>query len=152
MIQGLWCSICFQFRHFICCSVHARWILHHCQMCFFFFNTFLLVFFFTYQFHCGPHTWYIHYPNRSFCTLYCVSLIFSFNSSFCFLVKSCGMFTLLNGASDSLILFRFWNISYFLFLSFSEISNGHCLWSAAFPSLIACSVIPWSKVILIMLL
>ena len=47
------------------------------------------------------------------------------------------MFILLNGASDSLILFRFWNISHFLLSSFSEISNDHCLSFVAFPSLIA---------------
>ena len=62
------------------------------------------------------------------------------------------MFILLNGASDSLILFKFWNISHFLLSSFSEISNGRCLSSVVFPSLIACSIMSWSKVILIMLL
>ena len=56
------------------------------------------------------------------------------------------------GASDSLILFKFWNISRFLLSSFSEISNGRCLSSIVFPSLIACSIMSWSKVILIMLL
>ena len=58
------------------------------------------------------------------------------------------MFILLNGASDSLILFKFWNISHFLLSSFSEISNGHCLSSVVFPSLTACSIISWSKVYL----
>ena len=62
------------------------------------------------------------------------------------------LFILLNGASDSLILFKFWNISRFLLSSFTEISNGHCLSSVVFPSLIARSIMPWSKVIFIMLL
>ena len=62
------------------------------------------------------------------------------------------MFILLNGTSDSLILFKFWNISHFLISSFSEISDGCCLSSVVFPSLIACSIMPWLKVILIMLL
>ena len=71
---------------------------------------------------------------------------------FCFLVKSCAMFILLNKASDSVILFKFWNISYFSLSSFSEMTNGHSLSSVAFTSLTTCSIMPWSKLILIMLL
>ena len=59
------------------------------------------------------------------------------------------MFILLNGTSDSLILFKFWNISHFL-SSFSEISSGWCLSSIALPSLIMRSIMLWSKLILIM--
>ena len=62
------------------------------------------------------------------------------------------MFILLNGASDSLILYRFWNISHLLLSSFSEMSNGLCLSFVAFPSLIAHSIMLWSKLILMMFL
>ena len=54
------------------------------------------------------------------------------------------------GAHDSLIVVKIWNIFLFLLLSFSEISNGHCLLSVAFSTLIAHSVMPYSKVNLIM--
>ena len=99
------------------------------------------------QFHDGPHTRYIHSPDWSVSSFSCASLIFSCNSSFCFFVRSCAMFILLNGTSDSLILFKF---SHFLSSSFSEMSSGQCLSSIALPSLIMCSIMLLSKLTLIM--
>ena len=51
---------------------------------------------------------------------------------------------------DSLILFKFWNISHFLSSSFSVMSSGWCLSSIALPSLIMHSIMLWSKLILTM--
>ena len=59
---------------------------------------------------------------------------------------------MLNEASDSLILFKFWNISRFLLLSFSEMSNGLCFSSIVFPNLITHSIMSWLKLIMSMLL
>ena len=60
------------------------------------------------------------------------------------------MFILLNGTSDSHILFKFWNISHFLSSPFSVMSSGQCLSSITLPSLIMHSIMLWSKLILIM--
>ena len=89
---------------------------------------------------CGrPRTQYIHSPDWSLSSFSCASLIFSCNSSFCFFVRSCAVY-LLNGSSDCLILFKFQTISHFLSSCFSEMSNGWCLLSIAFPSLIMHSI------------
>ena len=102
------------------------------------------------QFHGGPCTRYIHSPDWSVSSFSCASLIFSCNSSFCFFVRSCAMFILLKGTSDSLVLFKFWNISHFLSSSFSMMSSGQCLSYITLPSLIMHSIMLWSKLILIM--
>ena len=60
------------------------------------------------------------------------------------------MFILLNRVSDSLILFKLWKISHFLFSSLSDLSSGHCLSFVAFPSLTMHSIKPSSTLILIM--
>ena len=141
MIQGLWCITSFnsgilfvrvsglvymQGRFFIT----VNWV--------FFFNTFLLGF----LSHTNSMVDPIPFPQLIILSLSCASLMFFLQFFFLpFYQVTCYVY-FVEWVFWFSYLLKFWNISCFLLSSFSEISNGHCLSSVAFPSLITHSITP----------
>ena len=76
---------------------------------------FFLGIFFINQLHGGPLTRYMYSPDWSSFSFSFACSINCFSSTFCFLVRSWVIITLLNGSPASLILLRFWNSFFFLF-------------------------------------